>query len=221
MSEAFQRPYEHRGALQFETTGSITEVAGGLAVVALSIIGLARGDNGFLLAIAGIVLGVALLAEGGAVVAEFSSALSGAGQTSQGTEFGGMTMDFMAGTAAIVLGILGVIGLHTAILLAAAIIAVGAAMVVAAGGMLRLNTIRMQTTAGMSEVAQQVTSAASANAAAAEGLAGIAGIVLGIVALSMPEYAAVLTLVGLLILGAALAMSGATLTGRIARLFSR
>ncbi len=94
-------------------------------------------------------------------------------------------------------------------------------MVVAAGGMQRLNAIRMQTATGMSQVTQQVTHAASANAASAEALAGITGIVLGIVALSVPAYGAVLTLIGLLVLGAALAMNGATLTGRVARLFSR
>jgi len=220
MSETFQRPYEHRGALQVETTGSITAVAGGLATVALAIIALARADNGFLLAIAGIVLGVALLAEGGAVVAEFSNVLTGAGETSGGQEIGGMSMEFMAGSAAIVLGILGLVGIHTEILLAATVIAVGAAMVVAAGGMHRLSAIRSQTGGGMTEVQAKVAHAASSNAASAEGLAGIAGIVLGIVALSLPQYGAVLTLVGLLVLGAALAINGATFTGRVARLFS-
>ncbi len=94
-------------------------------------------------------------------------------------------------------------------------------MVVAAGGVQHLNAIRVQTATGMSQVTQQVTHTASANAASAEALAGITGIVLGIVALSVPAYGAVLTLIGLLVLGAALAMNGATLTGRVARLFSR
>ena len=217
MSETFQRPYEQRGALPVETTGSITEVAGGLAVVALSIIGLARADNGFLLAIAGIVLGVSLMAEGGTVVAELSNAMTASGETTSGTEFSGMSMEFMAGTAAIVLGILGVVGIYTVTLLAATVIAVGGAMVVAAGGMQRLNAVRVQS----SPVAQHVTHVASANAANAEALCGIAGIVLGIVALASPTHGAVLTLIGLLVLGAALTVNGATMTGRVARMFTR
>lgn len=220
MSETFQRPYEQRGALQVETTGSITEVGGGLAVVALSIISLARADNGFLLAIAGIVLGVALLAEGGTVVAELSNALTASGETGSGTEFSGMSMEFMAGTAAIVLGVLAVIGIDTVTLLAATVIAVGGAMIVAASGMRHLNAVRLHT-GPASPVVQQVTHAASANAAHAEALAGIAGIVLGIVALSTPAHGAVLTAVGLLVLGAALTVNGATLTGRTARMFAR
>lgn len=221
-----------RGAIQVETTGSITEAAGGIAVVVLAIIGLARADNGFLMAIAGIVLGVAILAQGGAVAAEFTKLLAstaGAAPTTAGAattaamtggvEFGGMTMEFLAGGAAIVLGVLGLIGIHTDTLLAAAVIAAGGALVLSAGSMQRMSDVQMQA-AGLPELTRKLSQVAFSSASGAQALAGIAAVVLGILALSGVSPG-VLTLVGLLVLGAAVAVSGAALTGRIARALNR
>jgi hypothetical protein len=230
MSDAFQR-YE-RGAIQVETTGSITEAAGGIAVVVLSIIGLARADNGFLMAIAAIVLGVAILAQGGTVAAEFSKLLSSIGAATPGpattgtatmgaggVEFGGMTMEFLAGGAAIVLGVLALIGIHTDILVAAAVITAGGALILSAGSLQRMSDVQMQA-AGLPELTRKLSQAAFSSTSGAQALAGIAAVVLGILALSAVSAGA-LTLVGLLVLGAAVAVSGAALTGRIARALNR
>lgn len=232
MSEAFQR-YE-RGAIQVETTGSITEAAGGIAVVVLSIIGLTRADNGFLMAIAAIVLGVAILAQGGTVAAEFSKLLSSAagaattGAATTGTatmagaggiEFGGMTIEFLAGGAAIVLGVLALIGIHTDVLVAAAVITAGGALVLSAGSLQRMNDVQMQA-AGLPELTRKLSQAAFSSTSGAQALAGVAAVVLGVLALSGVSPAA-LTLVGLLVLGAAVAVSGAALTGRIAGALNR
>jgi hypothetical protein len=44
--------------------------------------------------------------------------------------------------------------------------------------------------------------------------------VLGVLALALSAHASALTLVGLLVLGAAVAVSGSALTGRLLRLFN-
>lgn len=212
--------YDEKAILEIETTSSVVEAAGGLAVVVLAIIGLARADAGFITSIAGIVLGAALLAQGGTIAAEYSKllAMTTGGMLGASELGGGMTVEFLAGGAAVVLGILGLV-FGPNVLLAAAVIAVGASLILGASGFQRLNALKMQA-AGLPEIAQKVGQAATGGAIAAQVLAGGAAIILGILAFSLTAHAAVLTLVGLLVLGAAVAISGTALTGRLLRLFN-
>jgi hypothetical protein len=171
--------------------------------------------------ITGIVLGAALLAQGGAIAAEYSKLIAMVtGGTVGAVELGGgMTVEILAGGSAIVLGILGLLGFSPEILLPAAIIAVGASSIFAASGLQRLNTLKVQA-AGLSDIAQKVAQATVAGAIAVQVLAGGGAIVLGILALTLTAHAAVLTLVGLLVLGASVSVSGTALTGRLLRLFN-
>jgi hypothetical protein len=213
--------YGDKAILEIETTGSVVEATLGIAVVVLAIIGLAHADWIVFGAIAAIVLGAALLAQGGAVAAEYTKLLSIiSGGTLGAIELGGgMTVEVLAGGSIVVLGILALVGFNPDVLLAAGVIAVGASLVLAASGLQRLNTLKVQA-AGMSELAQKVTEAAVACAITAQVLCGGAAIVLGILALTVMAHATVLMLVGLLVLGATVALSGTALTGRLLRLFN-
>jgi hypothetical protein len=212
---------EAKSMLEIESGGSLVEAAGGIAVIVLSIIGLARVGESFMTSIATIVLGVALLAEGGTIAAQFSKLLSVAtGGTLGAMQLGGgMTTEILGGGAAIVLGILGLVGLYPMLLLPAAVIAVGGSLVLTAGAVERLNELRVQS-AGLSEMAQKVAQAAVSGAVGMQVLAGIAAIVLGILALASESHAATLTLVGLLVLGSAVTISGTALAGRFMRMFA-
>ena len=209
-----------KSMLEIESGGSLIEAAGGIAVIVLTVIGLARGNDGFIPSIATIVLGVALLAEGGAIAAEFSKLLTAtSGGTFGAMELGGgMTTEVLTGGAAIVLGILGLVGLVPMVLLPAAVIAVGGGLILTAGAVERLNRLRVRTT-GSSEVAERVSQVAVSGAIATQIIAGIAAIVLGILALVSAGHASILTLVGLLALGSAVALSGTALAGRLMRMF--
>jgi hypothetical protein len=213
--------YHDKAILEIETTGSVVEATLGIAVVVLAIIGLAHADWVVFGAIAAIVLGAALLAQGGAVAAEYTKLLAIiSGGTLGAIELGGgMTVEVLAGGSIVVLGILALVGFSPDVLLAAGVIAVGASLVLAASGLQRLNTLKVQA-AGMSELAQKVTEAAVACAITAQVLCGGAAIVLGILALTVTAHATVLMLVGLLVLGATVALSGTALTGRLLRLFN-
>lgn len=213
--------YDQKSIAEVEAAGSLIEAAAGLAVVVLAIIGLARGDTRFIVSIATIVAGVALLAQGGAVAAEYSKLLSMiTGGTLGAVELGGgMTIEMLAGGGAIVLGILGLAGFDSELLLPAAVIAIGASLIFTASGYQRLNALKAQA-AGLSDVAARVAQGAVGGAIAAQVLAGIAAIVLGILAFTMPVHASVLTLIGLLVLGSAIAVSGTALTGRLLQFFS-
>lgn len=213
--------YDQRAIAEVEAAGSLIEAVGGLAVVVLAIIGLAQGDTRFVVSIATIVVGAALIGQGGALAAEYSRLLSmTAGGTVGAVDFGGgMTVEMLAGGTAIVLGILGLAGFNPALLLPAAVIGVGASLILTSGGYQRLNALKAQA-AGLPDVAQRVAQAAVGGTIAAQILAGGAAIVLGILAYTVTAHAALLTLIGLLVLGAAVAVSGPAFTGRVLQLFN-
>lgn len=207
--------------LRIETAGSLAEAGAGIAVIVLAIVALTHFDSTFLAGVTAIVLGGALIAQGGAVAAEYSNLLAMVTGGSLGAVElgGGMTVELLGGVGIIVLGILALLGLVPDVLLASGVIAVGAATILAASGLERLNTLKT-TAAGLAGVAKRVVEGSTAGAIMAQALAGGAAIVLGIIALAMPVYAGVLVLAALLVLGATVTLSGTALTGRmIPRLF--
>lgn len=216
-------PFDEKRVLEVEGTGSIVEAGGGLAVIVLSIIGLAGANASFMVSIAGIALGAALLAEGGAIAGEYSKLLSltTEGRFDAAELGGGMTTELIAGGAALVLGILGLLRLAPLTLLPIAVITVGAALMLTSGAVQRLNDVKVRAM-GLSETARKVTHAAVSSAAGAQLFTGVAAIVLGIIALTAsPATAGMLTLVGLLALGASVTLSGSALAGRLLRAFGR
>jgi hypothetical protein len=215
--------YTERATFPAETTGTIAEAAGGLAIVVLAIIGLARTDIAALPGVAVIILGAALLAEGGAIAAEFSRLLSiTSGGLADVGQFGsGMAMEFVMGAAVLVLGILALLGVASATLMAAAVVATGALLLLTASSVRQINQLKVATAGPSSEGTQALLVAASAGSTGFQVLAGIAAIVLGILALASGSTTVSFTLTGLLVLGASLALSGSALTGSIMRLLRR
>lgn len=218
-----------REILETESSGSAVEAFGGLGVVILSIIGLAGGAPDILAACAGVVFGASLFAQGTAVASEYSGLYQQiTGGTAGAFELsGGMTVEFIAGGAAVVLGILALVGESPAILLPSLVIAGGAALVLSTGTVQRLNTLKVEA-AGARDFAQKVATGAVAGVVGAQLLAGLAAAILGILALvhqPATEMATgawmTLTLVGLLILGSAITLSGGALAGRLMQMFNR
>ncbi|MGH6875786.1 MAG: hypothetical protein ACREHV_00250 [Rhizomicrobium sp.] len=212
-----------RTILRAETTGSIVEVVGGIAIIVLSIIALARiGNVGALPAISTIILGAALIAEGGTIATEFSRLMTGVlgGTASVGEFSGGMTTEIVVGAVVLVLGVLGILGVSPATLLPSAVIVAGGLLLIAATNVQRMNALKAATLAA-NETGQALLQTAISGAAGFQVLAAIAAIVLGIIALSSAANVALFTVVGLLVLGAAVTMSGGTLTGSLTRLLNR
>ncbi len=110
---------------------SIMEAFGAFATIALAIVGLAGIWPAILAAVATIVVGAAILMEGGVWgMRPFQTASTN--QPYQRTEIqfsqGSVDADFLGGLAAVVLGILSLLGVASTVLLAAAVIALGAAV---------------------------------------------------------------------------------------------
>ena len=193
--------------------GGLVDAFGGAATVVLAIVALAGTSSDMLLAIATIVFGAALLIQSGAIVSELSAMIVPEGGAAVAENFGGggLAIVFLAGTAGIVLGVLALIGIHPVMLASVAVIAFGSAVVF--GGSSVWSVFRLKQS-GQTVVsgAQIVATEIAAGSAGLQCVGGLAAIVLGILAVT-GTLPAILSLVGLLIMGAAIVLTGSTLTG--------
>jgi hypothetical protein len=205
---------EGRGLSEAEPLGLLTEGAAGIATIVLAIIALAGTATSSLASIAVIVVGVGLMVQAFNTAAE-QSKMPTSGSGALLADFGaGMMIDFLAGGTGIILGILALIGIHPAYLIAAALIVFGA-------GLMLSGATTVQTRSVATIGAGQVTSYhGSAATAGFEIMAGVAVMVLGILSLIPAVSSAALMLVALIVLGAAMLIVSATFSGAVLRLFT-
>ncbi|HLH47970.1 MAG TPA: hypothetical protein VKV96_01405, partial [Roseiarcus sp.] len=104
------------------------EAAGGVAVVVLAILGLANVAPLTLVSVAVIVVGAALLMQAAAQSAEFARMVTATdtGEFTVADLAGGVTVEYLTGSAGIVLGILALLGIASVTLVAVALIVFGA-----------------------------------------------------------------------------------------------
>jgi len=198
--------------------GGLIDAIGGVATIVLAVIALSGTRADMLLAIATIVFGAALLIQCGTILSEVTGMLFPAAGTAATEEFsgGGLSMMFLAGTAGIVLGVLGLIGVHPIVLTSIAIIAVGSEL--AFGSNAVWSVFRMKQSAyrslGALSGSQILATEIAAGSAALQCLGGLAAIVLGILAVTgtLPVQ---LSLIGLLVMGATVLLTGSTLSGAL------
>lgn len=218
-------PYEEvRGSRTVGATGTIAEAAGSIAVIVLSIIGLAQTTaSPTIVGVTVLVLGAALLAEGGALAAEFARLVGITGDVSD-TDSGmsGMSLQVAGGGTALVLGILALLGVSTNTLSAAALILAGGVLLLTAGTIPQLRQLRART-AETSDIVFLIGRSSMAGMAGAQFLCGVAAIVLGILALSAGSADAARTfiLVGLLISGGAMTIGVTAMSGNLMRFFTK
>lgn len=193
--------------------GGFVDALGGIATIVLAIIALSGVRSLDLLSIATIVFGAALLIQGGAMLSEFA-VIEATPETAGGAAGGGLGVLFGVGVAGIILGVLALLGVHSTILDSVAVIAFGGALVVSASAVWQLLTsrsvaTRFQTGSSMLRV---VASEVATGSSSVQGLAGLAVIVLGVLGVAgiMTNN---LALIALLVAGAAIVMTGSTLSG--------
>jgi len=121
---------------------------------------------------------------------------------------------FLVGFAGIVLGVLALLGIYAPVLTAASAIAFGAALVISSSAVWQLLTSRSIAARfqGHSPILRVMASEVAAGSAGLQGMAGLAVIVLGILAVA-GVYTTGLTLIALLIAGAAIVLTGSSLSG--------
>ena len=197
-----------------EPVGLFTEGAAGIAAIVLAIIALAGISTTALAAVTTIVIGVGLMVQGFNTAAE-NLRLPLIGGVA---EFGSEVMtDCLGGGAGIVLGVLALIGLNPGVLLSAALIVFG-------GALLLSGALATRTRLGMPAGGAGIPLVAIPGSAATGGVElvmGVAAAVLGILALVTGEaHMAVLLLVGFIVVGAALLIVSATFGAALTRVFA-
>jgi hypothetical protein len=198
-------------------------LAGGLVAAGaatLAIIGLAGMFPVLLVSVATIGVGAAFLFEGAAVISRLSDLLHVATEGRiQAAELGaGTTGETLAGFAGIALGILSILGVVPGVLIPAAAIVFGVALVLGAGTNMRINHL---TVAYRQEhpIAQEVAREAVRATTGLQVLAGLGAITLGILALAAVEPLS-LGLVAMLGVSAAFLLTDTAVAGRMLTIFN-
>jgi hypothetical protein len=190
------------------TYGWFADAIGGVATAVLAIVGLAGVHSDIMVAIATIVFGAALLIEGGAMMTEYTAVMfPSTGVTAAGEEYLGSNIStvFGAGIVGIALGVLALIGIHPAGLTAISAIVFGCALLFSGNAVWRLHNMRRS---AVPRTRSEFLAGEMAHGSmGTQALTGIAAIVLGVLALVL-SASGILTLVALLVVGAALLLSG-------------
>lgn len=218
---ATQAMLDDRELAKVTSVGSTVEALGGAAGIVLAIIGLASIQPEYMLAIAAIVIGATLVAQSALTASEYSEifAKTGGGKWIRAGFEGELGAQAMAGAAAIVLGVLAILGVHAMVLGSVAAIVLGTGFLLGSGVSSRLNAVDLELS-GVHEVAKKVARVASSGSIGAQVLVGLAAIILGILGI-VGFNTEILVLIALLILGASALLSGAALSGKMASMLAR
>jgi hypothetical protein len=201
------------------TYGGLADAIGGVATIVLAIIALSGVSQPMLGAVATIVFGAALLIQGGTMLTEYTKLIFPSAAIDPAEEVvggGGLSALFLVGSAGIVLGILALLNIYPQTLMAAALIAFGSALLLSSNSVWHLYRAK-QTLSRLSatrtfSAGEILAGEMASGSAALQCLAGLAAIVLGILAVTGTN-SNMLELVGLLVLGATVLLSGSTLSG--------
>jgi hypothetical protein len=211
---------------QFESASSgtsawMTESVGGIVAIVLTILGLAHVAPVFLVAIALIAAGAALVLRGIAIVRDFARLLQRAGTATTVIEVGGSSalyVELLAGGAAIILGILSLLGVASVDLVAIGVITLGGALVLSTNATARLTALKLGMTSAGDEQARVVAAEIVTSSAGTQALAGLTAITLGILALA-GFSSIVLILIALLVVGSFILLDGVSIGGTILTVF--
>lgn len=206
------------------TYGGLVDAVGGIATVVLAIVALAGIAPARLAAVATIVFGAALLIQGGTMLSEYALVLRPRGTTATGEpgarieHFGGSGLSslFMMGAAGIVLGVLALLNISALQLIAIAVIAYGATLIISSNAVRQLYWLQAQSLRAASSVSgpELIAGEMASGSTGVQMLAGLTAVVLGILAVAGTDATA-LILVGLLVLGSTVVLTGSTLSGLV------
>jgi hypothetical protein len=164
-------------------------------------------------AISAIVVGVALIAQGGAIAARLDELIRELGASGRRTQIGGgVGAEIIGGGAAIVLGILALVGVDPGTLLPVAAIVLGGTLLFGGGAQPELAAVDGH---GVSPRVADATRRMVQASGGVFALAGIAAAVLGILSLLGIGPFLTMVLVSTLVVGAAVLLNGGALTGRL------
>jgi hypothetical protein len=199
--------------------GSLAEGVAGAGAVAVSIIGLAGVVPGYMAGVAAILVGAAFLLFGTSVAARYTQLLKEETKGQAGTYeiASGMSAEFFAGIAGVILGILALLGVIPGILAGVAAIIFGGASILGMGTTARLNDLEIEKKWDK-ETSRHIARTAVKAAEGMQILIGLGIIVLGIIAV-IGIFPEMIALVALLSAGFSNLLTGTALSGRVLSTF--
>jgi hypothetical protein len=189
---------------------SLAENIAGGGAIALAIIGLAGISPLLVASIAVIAVGAALLFEGGAVASRLSRIMQSKSRTGINASDlgGGITAEFLGGTAGLTLGVLAIVNVVPLYLVSISVVVFGAAILSGSRAVARINS-RVIEDLDESQEAKKVAYEVIMSSAVVQILIALAAITLGIIAIIGTDPL-ILSLVALLIVGFSNLLSGRT-----------
>ena len=209
-----QHEHHHHHFGNITGNSALIQAIGGGTAVVLTILGLVGLSPMYMASIATIAVAVALTVQGITVGSCYSHIVNETGGKHPVADIRtGLTAEFVAGSACIILGVLAVLGIQPAVLTSVAAIVLGSGVLLGAGIANRLAHFSSQGTSQHPFYEHMVTDAVTA-AAGAEVLVGGGAIVLGVIALA-GTFTYTLSLVALLALGASIVITSTALSGKM------
>jgi hypothetical protein len=197
--------YVERREAKFAVSGSMGETICGIAALVLAIIGIASSHWVLLGSLATIAVGAALAFAGISTAPRPESVESGSAENE--FELGAVSAEFLGGVAAIVLGILALLGIASDLLISAAVIVAGASLIV--GSMSTKRALMLASFGASMSSCYHI----ARESAVSQSLVGLSALVLGIVALVNESLT--LDLIGLLVIGAGVLVLGSAVSSRL------
>ena len=204
---------QERAAQAAIASGSSFELFCGVVAAVMAAIGVAGHYPLYMAAFASIAIGFALIAQGGTLAARWQNAAH-LGHTER-TEAIGIGTEVIGGLAGIALGGLALLGIVPWVLLPVAMIVVGAALLFGGPAEPQLADAAPRTRQPFRVTRDSLRTASSVMV-----MAGLAGIVLGVLGLTLDGYTLVLANVAALCVAAALVVAGGAVTARFGRRFA-
>lgn len=209
---------EEKKSARTVSAASAAEAILSAGAAVLAILGLTGVSPALMTRISVIAAGSALFLVSAAVAARYSEMYSdiAAGRLQNAELTGGMGIEALGGLAAVVLGILALVGINPDVLTSTAVISLGVAAIFGTGMDHRLSLMEIDGDYGSTRAARTAREA-MIGTAALKFAAGFAAVVLGILAL-LGYNPAVLNMCGVLSLSAAALIAASTVTTRMAML---
>lgn len=205
---------EERATQMAIASGSSFELFAGVIAAIVAMIGIAGYYPAAMAATATIAVGFALLAQGGTLAARWQNAKHI--PTTEKTEALGIGTEVLGGFAGIALGAAALLGVVPLVLLPAAAMAVGAALLFGGPAQPQIADAAPRSR----RPAWRVTRDAVRTSSSVMVMAGLGGIVLGVLGLTIAGYTLVMSLIAMLAIAAALVLAGGALTARFGRRFA-
>jgi hypothetical protein len=204
--------------------GPLTQSVLGLVAIILGIVGLAIAAQNatvpqYLGAVAAIALGVSLVFVGATLVVSYARMAAVARGTSAAEgPMVGTTVDLFLGGAIVILGILALLKIDAALLIAIQAIVVGVGLLMSSAAAIRLATIEIDAS-GDNPMARRIAEEIVFATSSVRIIAGIAVTILGIIAVT-GVAPITLALVSAIVAGSALVLNSSTLSMRVAGMLS-